>query len=94
MKRLNASFGLGIIQLDIEELKPKVILPSNQRDIDIETLNMLVKESPDFRDFINDINRHIKAKAGNLGKIADNFDKVFSEEEEFRKYIENKHISK
>lgn len=55
---------------------------------------MLVKESPDFRDFINDINRHIKAKAGNLGKIADNFDKVFSEEEEFRKYIEDKHISK
>lgn len=94
LKRLNASFGLGIIQLDIEELKPKVILPSNQRDIDIETLNMLVKESPDFRDFINDINRHIKAKAGNLGKIADNFDKVFSEEEEFRKYIEDKHISK
>ena len=93
LKRLNASFGIGVIQLDIEELKPKVILPSSQRDIDIETLNMLVKDSPDFRDFIEDINRHIKAKSQNLGKITDKFDEVY-DIEKLEKYIKEKHISK
>ena len=93
LKRLNASFGIGVIQLDIEELKPKVILPSSQRDIDIETLNMLVKDSPDFRDFIEDINRHIKAKSQNLGKITDKFDEVYNSEK-LEKYIKEKHISK
>ena len=93
LKRLNASFGIGVIQLDIEELKPKVILPSSQRDIDIETLNMLVKDSPDFRDFIEDTNRHIKAKSQNLGKITDKFDEVYNSEK-LEKYIKEKHISK
>lgn len=93
LKRLNASFGIGVIQLDIEELKPKVILPSSQRDIDIKTLNMLVKDSPDFRDFIEDINRHIKAKSQNLGKITDKFDEVYNSEK-LEKYIKEKHISK
>ncbi|WP_432632127.1 hypothetical protein [Brachyspira sp.] len=93
LKRLNASFGIGVIQLDIEELKPKVILPSSQRELDIETLNMLVKESPDFSKFIEDINRHIKAKAGKLGNITDNFDKVF-DNDELEKYIEDKKIVK
>ena len=93
LKRLNASFGIGVIQLDIENLKPKVILPSSQRELDIETLNMLVKDSPDFKDFIEDINRHIKAKAGKLGNIADRFDKVFNIEE-LEKYIKEKHIVK
>lgn len=93
LKRLNASFGIGVIQLDIENLKPKVILPSSQRELDIETLNMLVKDSPDFKDFIEDINRHIKAKAGKLGNIADRFDKVFNREE-LEKYIKEKHIVK
>lgn len=93
LKRLNASFGIGVIQLDIEELKPKVILPSSQRELDIETLNMLVKDSPDFRDFIEDINRHIKAKSQNLGKITDKFDEVYNSEK-LKKYIKEKHISK
>ena len=93
LKRLNASFGIGVIQLDIENLKPKVILPSSQRELDIETLNMLVEESPDFSKFIEDINRHIKAKAGKLGNITDNFDKVF-DKDELEKYIEDKKIVK
>ena len=89
LKRLNASFGIGVIQLDIEELKPKVILPSSQRELDIETLNMLVKDSPDFRVFIEDINNIIKAKSSNLvNQIKDSFDKVFDSVEGLEEYIE------
>ena len=54
---------------------------------------MLVKDSPDFRDFIEDINRHIKAKSQNLGKITDKFDEVYNSEK-LEKYIKEKHISK
>lgn len=91
LKRLNSSFGIGIIQLDIENLEPNVILPSSQRELDIETINMLVKDSPDFREFIEDINRNIKAKTGGVGNIKDSFDEV---EEELEKYIKEKQISK
>ena len=89
LKRLNASFGIGVIQLDVEKLKPKVILPSSQRELDIETLNMLVNDSPDFNIFIEDINNIIKAKSSNLvNQIKDSFDKVFDSPEELREYIE------
>lgn len=89
LKRLNASFGIGVIQLDIKELKPKVILPSSQRELDIETLNMLINDSPDFNIFIEDINNIIKAKSSNLvNQIKDSFDKVFDSAEELREYIE------
>lgn len=89
LKRLNASFGIGVIQLDIKELKPKIILPSSQRELDIETLNMLVNDSPDFNIFIEDINNIIKAKSSNLvNQIKDSFDKVFDSAEELREYIE------
>ena len=89
LKRLNASFGIGVIQLDIKELKPKVILPSSQRELDVETLNMLVNDSPDFNIFIEDINNIIKAKSSNLvNQIKDSFDKVFDSAEELREYIE------
>ena len=89
LKRLNASFGIGVIQLDIKELKPKVILPSSQRELDIETLNMLVNDSPDFNIFIEDINNIVKAKSSNLvNQIKDSFDKVFDSAEELREYIE------
>ena len=89
LKRLKASFGIGVIQLDIKELKPKIILPSSQRELDIETLNMLVNDSPDFNIFIEDINNIIKAKSSNLvNQIKDSFDKVFDSAEELREYIE------
>ena len=89
LKRLNASFGIGVIQLDIKELKPKVILPSSQRELDVETLNMLVNDSPDFNIFIEDINNIIKAKSSNLvNQIKDSFDEIFDSVEELGEYIE------
>lgn len=79
LKRLNTSFGIGVIQLNINALDSAVILPAKQRDLDIETLDMLVVESPCFRDFINDINECIRAKKQNLN-YTDNFDEVMSDE--------------
>ena len=93
LKRLNASFGIGVIQLDVDVFSTEVILPAMQRNLDIETLNMLVEESPDFKNFVVDINRHIKAKAENLGDIKDKFDEIFSDEK-LEKYLKEKHIDR
>ncbi len=88
LKRLNASFGIGVIQLDSDIWASEVILPALQRNLDIETLDMLVEESPDFRDFVNDINGHIKGKMDGI-KVKDEFDKV---EGDIEKYLKEKHI--
>lgn len=93
LKRLNASFGIGVIQLEADIFNSEVILPAMQRNLDIETLNMLVEESPDFKNFVVDINRHIKAKTENLGDIKDKFDEIYSDEK-LEKYIKDKHINK
>lgn len=81
LRRLNASFGIGVIQLRVSEIDSKfgvldseVVLPSAQRNLDIETLDMLVEDNPNFKKFIYDINEHIRAKQSGL-KCEDEFDK-------------------
>ena len=80
LKRLNASFGIGVIQLKADVLDSEVVLPATQRNLDIETLNMLVEESPCFKEFIKDINEHIRAKKQNLDYTKDKFDKILQDE--------------
>lgn len=87
LRRLNASFGIGVIQLNVDMLdsavsvlNSEIILPAMQRDLDIETLDMLVDESPDFSDFISDINETIRAKRQKLAYTKDKFDKVLSDD--------------
>ena len=109
LRRLNASFGIGVIQLRVSEIDSKfgvldseVILPSAQRNLDIETLDMLVDESPCFEDFINDINKHIAVKQQNIKSaksakdeiyVKDTFDKVLDDEKLDRYIRENKIIT-
>ena len=80
LRRLNASFGIGVIQLRVSEIDSKfgvldseVVLQSSQRNLDIETLDMLVEDNPNFKKFIYDINEHIRAKKEGL-KCEDEFD--------------------
>ncbi|GAA6851962.1 COG2958 family protein [Helicobacter pylori] len=50
LRRLNQSFGIGVIKLESEILNSKILLPAREREIDIPTLNMLVEQSPvDFK---------------------------------------------
>ncbi len=61
LKRLNQSFGIGVIKLESEISNSKILLPAKEREIDIPTLNMLVKQSPkDFKPFMEKINRQIE----------------------------------
>ncbi|WQV06365.1 hypothetical protein KVK77_05215 [Helicobacter pylori] len=61
LRRLNQSFGIGVIKLESEVSDSKILLPAKEREIDIPTLNMLVEQSPEnFRPFMRKINEQIE----------------------------------
>ncbi|MFT2623374.1 HTH domain-containing protein [Helicobacter pylori] len=91
LRRLNQSFGIGVIKLESEISNSKILLPAREREIDIPTLNMLVKQSPvDFKPFMTDINTQIE-KGLDTPIEMQSFDKVFNDEE-MQKYIKDKGI--
>ncbi|GAA8094050.1 COG2958 family protein [Helicobacter pylori] len=61
LRRLNQSFGIGVIKLESEISNSKILLPAKEREIDIPTLNMLIEQSPkDFKPFMANINKQLK----------------------------------
>ncbi len=55
--RLNSSFGIGVIRLDVEDVhQSEILLPSRDNDLDIGMINDLSSINPDFADFITTIN--------------------------------------
>ncbi|MFA4718099.1 hypothetical protein KVC35_00445 [Helicobacter pylori] len=91
LKRLNQSFGIGVIKLESEISNSKILLPAKEREIDMQTLNMLIDDSPeDFKPFIKDINKQIKAGFDTHVKVA-GLDPVL-DNEAMQKYIKDKGI--
>ncbi|WQV01113.1 hypothetical protein KVK53_00470 [Helicobacter pylori] len=61
LRRLNQSFGIGVIKLESKVSNSKILLPAKEREIDIPTLNMLIEQSPEnFRPFMRKINEQIE----------------------------------
>ncbi|EHZ0304896.1 HrgA protein [Campylobacter upsaliensis] len=90
LRRLNQSFGVGVIQLDGSEISnSKIVLSAKEKALDMQTIDMLVDKNEDFKKFINDINQQIRA--GKDAKIQAEFDRVKSDEE-MAKYLKEKHI--
>lgn len=58
LKRLCAAFGIGIIKLDVNEPDDcNIVFPAKFKfELDWDTLNKLIEENPDFKEFITDIN--------------------------------------
>ncbi|WQZ80007.1 hypothetical protein KVK36_05015 [Helicobacter pylori] len=92
LKRLNQSFGIGVIKLESEISNSKILLPAKEREIDIPTLNMLVKQSPeDFKPFMEKINKQIEAGFDKQIDMNDFFKELIGDEA-MQKYIEKKGI--
>ncbi|MFP6311182.1 HTH domain-containing protein [Helicobacter pylori] len=91
LKRLNQSFGIGVIKLESEISNSKILLPAKEREIDIPTLNMLVEQSPkDFEPFMEEINTQIE-KGFDKPIQMEGFDKVLNDET-MQKHIKDKGI--
>ncbi|MDZ7551238.1 HTH domain-containing protein [Helicobacter pylori] len=91
LRRLNQSFGIGVIKLESEISNSKILLPAKEREIDIPTLNMLIEQSPkDFKPFMEKINDQLEV--GFNKQIAMNgFDPVL-DDEAMQKHIQDKDI--
>lgn len=86
LARLNASFGIGVIELKSEE----VIFEAKSKDLDITTLDMLVEKNKDFKEFIDNVNKDIQTN--DADRIAKNkYDEILSDED-LQKHIKNKNM--
>ncbi|GAA6875477.1 hypothetical protein HpHNI60_03270 [Helicobacter pylori] len=91
LRRLNQSFGIGVIKLESEISNSKILLPAKEREIDIPTLNMLIEQSPkDFKPFMANINKQIE-KGFDTPIEMNGFDKVL-DDEKIQKNIKDKGI--
>ncbi|EPZ94880.1 HTH domain-containing protein [Helicobacter pylori] len=92
LKRLNQSFGIGVIKLESEISNSKILLPAREREIDIPTLNMLVEQSPkDFKPFMEEINKQIEAGFDKQIDMNDFFKELLNDET-MQKHIKDKGI--
>ncbi|MFP6173219.1 HTH domain-containing protein [Helicobacter pylori] len=92
LRRLNQSFGIGVIKLESEISNSKILLPAKEREIDIPTLNMLIEQSPkDFKPFMANINKQIEAGFDKQIDMNDFFKELLGDEA-IQKYIKDKGI--
>jgi uncharacterized protein len=88
VRRLNNAFGIGVIKLNPENVyESDILFPSKiNPEIDWDTVNRLVSENTNFKEFLKLITEDCK-----LGKVKSQYDKVL-DEKEIVKYISEKGI--
>lgn len=64
LERLSASFGIGIIQLDLADVDASsVLFPARTKEfLDWETINKLCEQNPNFARFIEDVKIDFESK--------------------------------
>ncbi|GAA6870422.1 hypothetical protein HpHNI57_01090 [Helicobacter pylori] len=91
LRRLNQSFGIGVIKLEFEVSNSKILLPAREKEIDIPTLNMLLNKNPDgFKPFMENINKQIE-KGFDTPIEMNGFDPVL-DDKKMQEYITDKGI--
>lgn len=78
IRRLNNSFGIGIIKLDAKNIEQSEILFSakSKEFLDWETIDRLADENNDFRVYIDNLIEDVK-----LGKVKSEYDRILTEDE-------------
>ncbi|WP_338968795.1 hypothetical protein [Spiroplasma endosymbiont of Lonchoptera lutea] len=88
LKRLNDAFNIGVIKLNPNNIKQSIILflAKEKETLDWATIDRLVTENSDFKDFVRIVIQSLQANT-----IVGNFDKVLTDAE-YENYINEKHI--
>lgn len=96
MERLNQSFGIGIIELNANPYRSKVLFPAKYRDLDFKTIDKLCKINKDFEKFIEQTEKLLTAEERyfkSTEKELEEFcDKYFDNDTEVEQYCKEKHI--
>ena len=88
LERLSTSFGIGIIELDLEDIySSRVIFQAHRKkELDWETMNKLTDINKDFRKFIQDVKIDFDSKRIHKSE----YDEIISNPEEYIKKIMKK----
>lgn len=91
LKRLNNSFGIGIIKLNPTNISQSEIILSarNNNQLDFNTIDRLVIENPNFKEFISDISLDTQDVDP---RLRGEYDSVFDDDESTKKYCDEKGI--
>ncbi|MCX7878007.1 MAG: HTH domain-containing protein [Ignavibacteria bacterium] len=75
LKRLNNSFGIGIIKIDVEDPdSSEIVLPAREKDhVDIETMNRIAQVNSGFKEFL----KRIKADLTSREIRKERYDRIF-----------------
>lgn len=96
MARLNQSFGIGIIELNANPYRSKVLFPAVYRDLDFKTIDKLCKMNKEFEKFIEQTEKLMTASekyVSGAEKELDEFcDDYFANDTEVENYCREKHI--
>jgi len=90
LRRLNASFGIGIIKLEAEISRSKILVLAKEKPLDTQTLDMLVGKNEDFKDFITKAKDDLKENRKDRLQIK-NYDEIFSDDK-IEKHLKDKNI--
>lgn len=95
--RLNASFGIGVIELSSNPDKTRVLFPSKHRELDIRTIDKLSLVNKDFEEFITFVERLLSADKKYIKALEKEFfsfaDSSLGNENQIRQYCDQKKIS-
>lgn len=88
LSRLSNSFGIGIIELDPNNVdQSKILFPAASREVDWDTVDKLVNLNRTFRELVESIEGDIKS-----GKVHDSeYDKILSKDE-IEEWVKDRHI--
>ena len=88
LRRLSNSFGIGIIILNATDIDAsEILLPAKEKEfIDWDTIDRLVDENRDFKQFVCDVREDIE-----VSKVKSIYDKVLTEEQ-YSDYVIRKGI--
>lgn len=64
LRRLASSFGIGVIEIDVEDPdSSEILIPAREREnVDWDTLNKLVNMNPDAKTMVDQINKAMQIK--------------------------------
>lgn len=88
--KLNASFGIGVIRLNLADVyQSEILIPSKEVEtLDLGLMDDLVRINPDFNGFIMNIHKTLKTDE----PVASHYDDIL-DSGELSDYIEGKHIA-
>ncbi len=96
MERLNQSFGIGIILLNSNPYKSKILFQAKYRDLEFKTIDKLCKINKEFEKFIEQTEKlmtaeekYHKSTEKELNEFCDTY---FENDTEMEKYCKDKNI--